>query len=186
MIPATQLKIGMVINHQNALHRILDLNHVTPGKGQAMVHAKMRNLRTGSNVLYRFRSDERTDPLSLEQRDMEYLYHTPGEGYVFMSLDTYEQIPVPAEVLGDDALYLKENMKIIAEVHDHEVIGIDLPISVELRIVETDPPLKGATASGSAKPAKLENGMMVRVPEYMTTGEVVRVDTRDGSFIERA
>jgi elongation factor P len=186
MIPATQLKVGMVIDHAGALYRIIELNHVTPGKGRGMVHAKLRNLRTGNQTLYRFRSDEAADPLSLEQQDMEYLYHSPGDGYVFMNLETYEQMHVQDEVLGEEAKFLKENMKVILEFHEHHVIGVELPMSVELRIVETDPPLRGATASGSAKPAKLENGMIVRVPEYMTVGEMVRIDTRDGSFIERA
>ena len=186
MIPATQLRVGMVIDHQGVLHRIVELNHVTPGKGSGMVHAKLRNLRTGNQSLYRFRSDEKADPLTLEQRNMEFLYHTPNEGYVFMNLETYEQVHVPDEVLGEDARYLKENMKIIMELHDETAIGIELPLTVDLQILETDPPLRGATASGSAKPAKLENGMTVRVPEYMTAGEMVRVDTRTGAFVERA
>jgi elongation factor P len=151
-----------------------------------VVHVKLRNLRNGSQQQYRFRSDEKADTLILEQRNMEYLYHSPAEGYVFMNLETYEQVHVPDAVLGDDAKFLKENMKVIVEFHDYEVLAIDLPMTVDLRIVETDPPLRGATASGSAKPAKLENGIVVRVPEYMTAGEMVRVDTRDGTFIERA
>ena len=185
MIPATQLRVGMVINHQGILHRIVELNHVTPGKGRGMVHAKLRNLRSGNQQLYRFRSDEQADPLSLEQRNMEFLYHTPNEGHVFMNLETYEQVHVTDEVLGEDAKFLKENMKVIVEMHDDQAIGIELPLTVDLRIVETEPPLRGATASGSAKPAKLENGMMVRVPEYMTAGEMVRIDTRDGSYVGR-
>lgn len=186
MIPATQLKVGMVIQHAGELHRIITINHVTPGKGPGMVHAKLRNLRTGNQQQYRFRSDERADPLSLEQRTMEYLYHSPAEGYVFMNLETYEQLHVPETVLGDDAKYLKENMQVTLEFNDHNVIGIELPMVVELRIVHTEPPLKGATASGSAKPAQLDNGMTVRVPEYMKIGDMVRVDTRDGTFVERA
>lgn len=186
MIPATQLKVGMVIKHEGALHRIIGINHVTPGKGRGMVHAKLRSLRTGNQQEYRFRSDERADPLALEQRTMEYLYHSPAEGYVFMNLETYEQLHVAEGVLGEDAKYLKENMQVILEFNEHDVIGVELPMAVELRIVATEPPLKGATASGSAKPAELENGMMVRVPEYMKTGDLVRVDTRDGTFLERA
>jgi elongation factor P len=186
MIPATQLKVGMVINHSGELHRIIELNHVTPGKGAGMVQAKLRSLRSGNQQLYRFRSDERADPLALEQREMEFLYSTPSEGFVFMSLETYEQMQVPEEVLGDNAKYLKENMQVVLEFSAAEVLGIELPLSVELKIVETNPPLKGATASGSPKPAKLENGMTVRVPEYIKNGEMVRIDTRTGSFIERA
>jgi elongation factor P len=186
MIPATQLRVGMVIDHQGVLHRIVELNHVTPGKGRGMVHAKLRNLRTGNQQLYRYRSDEQADPLSLEQRNMEFLYHSPNEGYVFMNQETYDQIHVADEVLGEDARYLKENMKVVMEFNDDQPLGVELPMTVDLRIVETEPPLRGATASGSAKPAKLENGMTVRVPEYMTIGELVRVDTRNGAFIERA
>ena len=186
MLPATQLKVGMVIEHQGEPHRITQLTHVTPGKGQAVVHVKLRNLRNGSQQQYRFRSDEKADTLLLEQRNMEYLYHSPAEGYVFMNLETYEQVHVQETVLGDDAKFLKENMKVVVEFNDSEVLAIDLPTTVDLRIVECDPPLRGATASGSAKPAKLENGIIVRVPEYMTAGEMVRVDTRDGSFVERA
>jgi elongation factor P len=185
MIPATQLKVGMVIQHAGEPHRIIELNHVTPGKGRGMVHAKLRNLRSGNQQQYRFRSDEDADVVTLEQRNMEFLYNTPTEGYVFMNLETYEQLQVAEAVLGDDAKFLKENMRVVLELSDTEVIGVELPLSVELEIVETEPPLRGATASGSAKPARLDNGMTVRVPEYMKIGDRVRVDTRDGSFIER-
>jgi elongation factor P len=184
MLPATQLKVGTVIRHSGNLVRITELNHVTPGKGRGMVHAKMRDVRTGSSLEYRFRSDERADNVSLEQKQMEYLYQD-GEDYCFMDTSNYEQMNVPATALGDQRVYLQENMQVSIEFFEHEVIGVQLPLSVELTITETAPPLKGATASGSLKPATLENGLSVRVPEYMETGGRVRIDTRDGSFIER-
>jgi len=185
MIPATQLKVGSVIRHSGRLARITELNHVTPGKGRGMVHAKMRDVRTGDSIEYRFRSDEKAENVFLEQLSMEYLYQD-GTGYCFMNLDNYEQVTVPEAALGGAHVFLKENMKVSLEFFEHEVIGVELPLAVELEIVETAPPLKGATASGSLKPAKLENGITVRVPEYMETGDRVRVDTRDSSFIERA
>ncbi|MGD8396921.1 MAG: elongation factor P [Candidatus Eiseniibacteriota bacterium] len=185
MIPATQLKSGMIIQHNGRLARIVDLQHVTPGKGRGMVQAKLRDVRTGVSMEYRFRSDERADQVSLEQKQMEYLYQEGEAGFCFMDVDSYEQITIPAQVLGDDARYLQENMRVMVEFHEHEIIGIELPLSVEFDITETAPPLKGATASGSLKPATLSNGMVVRVPEYMESGGRVRIDTRDGSFIER-
>jgi elongation factor P len=184
MIPATQLKVGTVIRHSGKLVRITELNHVTPGKGRGMVHARMRDVRSGDSLEYRFRSDERADNVSLEQHAMEYLYQD-GDGYCFMNLENYEQITVPAIALGEQRVYLQENMQISIEFFEHEVIGVQLPLSVELAITETSPPLKGATASGSLKPATLENGLAIRVPEYMQAGDRVRIDTRDGSFIER-
>lgn len=184
MIPATQLKVGMVIRHQQKLVRIAELNHVTPGKGRGMVQAKMRDVKTGVSAIYRFRSDERADNVFLEQLNMEYLYRD-GDGYCFMNLDNYEQLTIPAAALGDASRFLQENMQVQVEFFEHAVIGIELPLAVELEITETSPPMRGATASGSLKPATLANGMSVRVPEYMQTGDRVRIDTRDGSFIER-
>jgi elongation factor P len=184
MIPATQLKVGTVIRHSGKLARITELNHVTPGKGRGMVHAKMRDVRTGDSMEYRFRSDERAENVALDQQPMEYLYQD-GDGYCFMNTENYEQVTVPGEALGDKRVYLTENMKVQIEFFEHEVIGVELPLAVELEITETSPPMKGATASGSLKPATLDNGVSVRVPEYMEIGDRVRIDTRDGSFIER-
>jgi len=185
MIPATQFKVGMVIRYSGKLVRITELNHVTPGKGRGMVHAKMRDVRTGDSLEHRFRSDERGDNVSLEQKQMEYLYQEGDQGYCFMNLENFEQTTIPAAALGGGHVYLQENMQVYIEFFEHEVIGIELPLSVELEITETTPPLRGATASGSLKPATLSNGISVRVPEYMETGNKVRIDTRDGSFIER-
>ncbi len=184
MIPATQLKTGMVIRHQGGLYRITHLNHVTPGKGRGMVHAKLRNVRTGDSQEHRFRSDERAENVSLEQQAMEYLYQD-SDSLVFMNTQSFEQIHVTPEVIGDKVVYLQENMQVSVEFFEHEVIGVEIPMTVELDIEETAPPLKGATASGSLKPAQLTNGIQVRVPDYMKTGDRVKVDTRDGSFIER-
>ena len=185
MLPATQLKVGMVIRHSGKLARITELNHVTPGKGRGMMHAKMRDVRTGDSMEYRFRSDERADNVNLEQKQMEYLYRDGDQGYCFMNLENYEQLTIPETAIGGATIYLQENMQVSIEFFEHEVIGITLPLAVELEVTETSPPLKGATASGSLKPATLSNGLAVRIPEYMEAGERVRIDTRDGSFIER-
>jgi len=169
-LPATQLKTGMVIRHGGGIQRIVELNHVTPGKGRGMVHAKLRNVQSGVASEYRFRSDERADNVSLDQKAMQFLYRA-GDDLCFMNTADYEQMHIAADLLGDKVVYLEE--------------GMEIPMTVLLEITETAPPLKGATASGSLKPATLSNGTTVKVPDYMKTGDTVKVDTRDGSFIER-
>jgi len=183
-LPATQLKTGMVIRHGGGIQRIVELNHVTPGKGRGMVHAKLRNVKSGVASEYRFRSDERADNVSLDQKAMQFLYRA-GDDLCFMNTADYEQMHIAADLLGDKVVYLEEGMEVQLEFFESEIMGMEIPMTVLLEITETAPPLKGATASGSLKPATLSNGTTVKVPDYMKTGDTVKVDTRDGSFIER-
>lgn len=184
-IAATQIKVGMAIIYNGQPHRIVSVVHVTPGNWRGMVQTKMVNLNTGSNAEHRFRSEDKVDRAELETHPMRYLYQA-GSEYCFMNTENYEQVSMDKETLGDAVNYLVEDMDITVDYFDGKPVGVDLPISVALGIVECDPPLKGATASGSPKPAKLQTGLTVKVPQHMSVGDRVMVDTRDGSFIGRA
>lgn len=184
MIPATQLRTGNIILIDGELERVTGLNHVTPGKGRGKMFVKLNNLKTGANSEKRFRSDEKVELAMVETRVMEYLY-TDGSHYAFMDLESYETVELMDEMLGDDVRYLQPNMQVKVQYHEITPVGVELPMFVELEIVETEPPLKGATASGSPKSATLEGGIVVKVPQFIKRGEVVKIDTRDDSFIER-
>jgi elongation factor P len=175
----------MMIKHKNDLCRVLSVTHVTPGKGRGMVQAKLRNVSSGNSFEYRFRSDETVERAILDQREMQCLYEE-GDGFVFMDTESYEQVSLDKDTLGDAVGYLLPNSTLTVEFHEGRPVGVELPHSVELKIVETEPPLKGATAAGGAKPAKMETGIVVDVPQFIETGEVIRVDTRDGKYLERA
>ncbi|MBI5115385.1 elongation factor P [Candidatus Poribacteria bacterium] len=185
MIPARQLKIGMVILYNKDLYRVGSVLHLTPGNLRAMVQAKLYNLKNGNYYDMRFRADESLEMVMLDRKTMEYLYNT-GDAYTFMDTTTYEQIDIPVGVLGEAVNYLLPNTQLKVEFYNSMAVGIELPITVDLEIVETDPPMKGATASGSPKAAKLETGIVVKVPQFLQIGDVVRIDTRDNSFVERA
>lgn len=185
MIPATQLKIGMTVIYKDELHRVTYLQHVTTGRGMGMVQAKLKNLRTNSNVENRFRSDERLEKAHLETQEMEYLYSTGDEHY-FMNTENYEQMTLSNEMLGDFTAYLLPNVKFSVEVYDNSPVGVVPPKVVEMKVVETTPNLKGATATASPKPATLETGLVVNVPPFIEEGEIIRVDTVEGKYIERA
>jgi len=185
IIIATQLRVGMNIIHKGELCRIVSVTHVTPGKGHGMIQAKLREVASGTGFEYRFRSDERIERAVLEQQSMEFLY-ADGDEYVFMNSETYEQINLTAELLGENVSYLLPNIQVKVEFFQDQPIGIELPQSVELEVVETEPELKGATASASAKPATLETGLVVQVPQFIKVGEKIRVDTSEGKYIERA
>ncbi|HVP38015.1 MAG TPA: elongation factor P [Candidatus Saccharimonadales bacterium] len=184
-IPATQVKVGMTIIYNGQPHRVIQVVHVTPGNWRGMVQTKMVNIKTGSNAEHRFRSEDKVDRAEMETHEMRYLYQA-GDDFVFMNTENYEQASMNREVLGDATLYLVENMDVTVDYFEGKPVGVELPLSVTLEIVECDPPLKGATASGSPKPAKLGTGLMVKVPQHMSVGDKVNVDTRDGSFIGRA
>jgi elongation factor P len=185
MIPATQLKVGMTIKFNGQLCRITHVMHVTPGNWRGMVQTKMKNLETGSNAEFRFRAEDKVDRAVLEQHEMEYLYSS-GSDHHFMNTETYEQISLDDEVLGESVPYLTPNIRIAIEFHEGRPVGIELPQTVDLRVVETDPPLKNATVSGGPKPAKLETGLVVNVPKFIEAGEVIRINTTDGTYQERA
>jgi elongation factor P len=185
MIPATQIKKGMVIIHNGELHQVVSFHHVTPGNWRGMVQTKLRNLKTGSIIENRFRSEDRVDRATLEQHEMEYLYQD-GDQFCFMNTETYEQIFLNKETLEDTLPFLKSNTKIAVDFYEGRAINIDLPMTVDLEVVETEPGIKGATATRTTKPATLETGLVVQVPVFIDRGDVIRVDTSDKKYIERA
>lgn len=185
MIPATQLRVGMTILFNKEPYRVVTVQHITPGNWRGMVQTKLKHLKTGSSVENRFRSEDKLEKAVLEQHEMEYLYND-GNDYHFMNSVTYEQVALSAEVLGDNVYYLIPNVKFMIEYYNGAPVGVDPPKVVELKIVETAPFMRGATAASSAKPATLETGLVVNVPAFIEAGEVVRVDTAEGKYLERA
>lgn len=185
MIPATQLRVGMTILFNKEPYRVVSVQHITPGNWRGMVQTKLKHLKTGSSVENRFRSEDKLEKAVLEQHEMEYLYND-GNDYHFMNSVSYEQVALSAEVLGDNVYYLIPNVKFMIEYYNGAPVGVDPPKVVELKIVETAPFMRGATAASSAKPATLETGLVVNVPAFIEAGEVVRVDTAEGKYLERA
>jgi elongation factor P len=184
-VPATQIRKGMVIVFEGDPCRVIDFRHHTPGNLRAMVQTKMKNLRNGANFEHRFRADDSIDKASMETHELEFLYRG-GDTFHFMNLENYDQIEMDLEALGDNAPWMVPNMKIIAEYYDGRPIGIELPQYLTFEIVETSPVMKTATKTSSYKPAKLENGVTVNVPEFVGTGERVRVNPNTGEYLDRA
>jgi elongation factor P len=174
----------MVILHEGDLWRCMDTMHVTPGNWRGMVQATMRNLRTGAKHEMRFRSTDKIEPAFIEMADMQYLFKERNL-YTFMNTETYDQIQIDEELIGDARQYLKENDVVKVQSHDGVAIGIDLPASVVLTITETTPGVRGDTVTNTRKEATLETGIVVKVPLFINEGERVRVDTRTGEFMER-
>ena len=180
-IQATRLKKGMLIKLGNDLFRVLDLQHFTPGNKRGFVQARMRNIRNGQQADNKFRAEEDVERAHLEERQMQYLYRD-GDSFHFMDTNTYEQIHLDAEVLGDNASYILPEMVISMEFYGDEPVGIELPISVDLKVVDTTPGINRATASAQVKPATLETGLVVNVPAHVNVGDVIRVGTEDGEY----
>ncbi|MBK9170522.1 MAG: elongation factor P [Bryobacterales bacterium] len=185
MIQATQLRPGMIIKFNNELHSIFSVSHRTPGNLRGFVQAKMRVLRSGSMTEHRFSSEDRVERIALEEVEMEYLYDD-GESYYFMNTETFEQIHFNADMLGDAVQYLIPQLKVHVEFYEGKPISVELPPTVDLTVVETEPGLKGATVSNVTKPAKLESGLIVQVPPFIDVGEKIRVNTAEGTYQERA
>ena len=185
VIPATQLRVGMLINYQNELHRVTSVVHVTPGNWRGMVQTKMRNLRSGTQTENRFRSEDKVDRVTLEQHMMEFLYRS-DDHYYFMNTETFDQIPLDAETLGDATQFLTPNLKLQVEFHEGTPIGVELPKTVDLTVTDTAPGMKGATVTNSLKPATTETGLVVPVPSFIDVGDVIRVDTASGEYLSRA
>ena len=185
MISSNDFRPGVTIELNGDPHQVLEFQHVKPGKGAAFVRTKVKNLKTGSTTEMTFRGGEKVPKATLDRRVMQYLYFD-GEGYVFMDNETYDQITLSVEQLDGSDKFLKENMDCQIMIYQGNVLGIELPNTVELAVVETEPGIKGDTASGGTKPATLETGVVVQVPFFINTGDVLRVDTRTGSYIERA
>ncbi len=185
MISATQIRVGMVIIYEGELCLVLGIDHITQGNKRGKVQVEMRSLKTGNKLQYRFRSEDTVEKAVLNQKDMEYLYND-GDQYHFMDSTTYEQIQIHKDNLGNAVHYLQPNTKVVVEFHEERPIGVELPAAMALKIVDTQPPMKGATASGGAKPATLENGLTIKVPQFIETGEVVRVNTTTNEYVDRA
>lgn len=185
MIAATQIRVGMVIIYENELCKVMAIQHITQGNKRGKVQVEMRNLRTGNKLQYRYRSEDTVEKAQLIEKEMEYLYND-GDNYFFMDSASYEQIAVNKDELGNAINYLQPNTKVLVLTHDDRPIGVQLPTTMTLKIIETQPPMKGATASGSAKPAKLDNGLMIKVPQFIEEGEMVRVNTETNEYVDRA
>ncbi len=182
---ATDLRPGNVILHNGQLHRVLTVTHVTPGNWRGMVQCKLRNIKTGNQLEHRFRSEDRVEKATLDTHQMQYLY-SDGSGHHFMNTETYDQISLSDEALGDSLGYMLPETVITVDFYESEPIAVELPNTVVLQVVETEPAMKGATAAGGSKPAKLETGLIVQVPQFVESGTKVVVDTRSGDYVSRA
>jgi elongation factor P len=184
-IPATQMRPGMIIKHNNDLHSVFSVEHRTPGNLRAFIQAKLRNLRTGAMFEHRFRSSDPIEKIVVDEIKMEFLYND-GDDYYFMDTGTYEQTNLKRDTLGDAVEYLTPNLQISVEFFDGKAVGIELPQTVELTVIETEPGLKSATASSVTKPAKTETGLVVQVPPFINEGDKIKVDTSEGAYLSRA
>lgn len=181
---ATLLRAGMIIKHEGDLFAVYSVDHRTPGNKRAAMQTKMRNLRTGSMIDYRFRAEDSLEKVTVDEVDFEYLY-SDGEGHHFMNTENYEQMALQNDVVGDSKDYLIANMPVKIEYYDDKPIGVLLPDTVDLTVVETEPSIQKATASAVMKPAKLETGLVINVPPFVGTGDKVRVDTSEGRYMQR-
>ncbi len=184
MISTSEFKTGMTIEFDGDLFVIVEFQHVKPGKGAAFVRTKLKNIKTGGVTERTFRAGEKVDRAIMERKEMQYMYDS-GDDLFFMDTETYEQITIDRERLGNDVKYLKENTNISVVFYREQIVGIELPFFVELAVVETEPGIKGDTASGGSKPAKVETGAVVQVPFFINVGDVLRIDTRSGEYMER-
>ena len=184
-IPATQIRRGMVIVFEGDPVRVVEFRHHTPGNLRAMVQAKLKNLRTGSSFEHRFRAADSIEPASMETHELEYMYDASGT-YHFLNTEKYDQLEMDDETLGDYAQWMQPGMKIQAEYYNGRPVGIRLPNSLTLEVVDTAPVMKTATKTASTKPAKLENGVTIQVPEFIGSGDKVRVNPSTGEYQERA
>jgi elongation factor P len=185
MISSNDFRTGVTIEIDGSVWQIVEFQHVKPGKGAAFVRTKMKNVQTGAVIERTFNAGEKLPKAHIERREMQYLYAS-DDMYNLMDNETYEQISLTSEQLGDAVKFMKENMNIGVEFFQGTVIDVVLPNAVELTVVETDPGIRGDTATGGNKPAKLETGYVVRVPLFINEGDVLRIDTRTGNYIERA
>lgn len=183
-IQATRLKRGMLIKMGEDLFRVLDLQHFTPGNKRGFVQAKLRNVRSSSLTDHKFRSEDDVERASLDEREMQYLYKD-GDAFHFMDTSTFEQLHIPLEALGDSVNYIVPDSTITVEFYGSEPVGIELPQTVDLKVEDTVPGIKGATASAQVKPARLETGLVVQVPPFVNTGDRIRVNTETGEYLSR-
>lgn len=185
MISVNDFRTGLTIEVDNGIWRVLDFQHVKPGKGAAFVRSKLRNLRTGAIQEKTFRGGEKVAKAQIDNRKMQYLY-ADGTNHVFMDNESYEQIELPATQIEYELKFLKENMEINIVMYQGETIGVDLPNTVELKVAETEPGIKGDTSSGGSKPATLETGLVVQVPFFVNEGDTLVINTTEASYVSRA
>ena len=185
MISSDDFRNGVTVEMDGDAWQVVEFQHVKPGKGAAFVRAKMKNIRTGAVVERTFNAGEKLARAHLDNRQMQFLYESDG-AFHFMDNENFEQTSMTLEQLGNVKFYLKENMNIGVQFYQGAIMGVELPVSVELEVIETDPGIRGDTATGGTKPAKLETGHVVKVPFFINIGDVLRIDTRTGDYLERA
>ncbi len=184
-ITTNDLKNGMSLNLSEGLYQVVEFQHVKPGKGGAFVRTTLRNVRNGAQLEKTFRAGEKVEQAMIDKREMQYLYHD-GTDYVFMDTESYEQLNVAPASLGPAADYLLESANAVLQMYGDEIVGVDLPASVELTVTETEPGVQGDRVSGARKPATLETGKVIQVPLFVNVGDKLKVDTRSGDYITRA
>ncbi|HET7636318.1 MAG TPA: elongation factor P [Candidatus Limnocylindria bacterium] len=184
MISTGEIKKGVIIELDGQLMKVLDWNHIKMARGSAQVRMKLQNVRKGDIVERTFQAGTRWPRARVEQRKVQYLYND-GDTYHFMDAETYDQFAVPSRLLGDDAKYLLENTEVFVSNYENEILGIDLPVTVDLRVVQTEPGFAGDTATGAKKAATVETGLVVQVPLFVNEGDLLRVDTRTGEYVTR-
>jgi len=184
VISTNDFRTGLTIELEGDVFQVIEFQHVKPGKGAAFVRSKLRNMRTGAVIEKTFNAGEKIPKARIERREVQYLYND-GKEYYFMDMESYDQLAMTAEQLGDAVRYLKENMNIQVLTFQGKSIGIELPNFVELEVIETTPGIKGDTASGGSKPATLETGAVVQVPFFVNVGDKLQIDTRTGNYIKR-
>ncbi|WP_066293664.1 elongation factor P [Bacillus sp. FJAT-29937] len=185
MISVNDFRTGLTIEVDNGIWRVMDFQHVKPGKGAAFVRSKLRNLRNGNVQEKTFRAGEKVAKAQIDNRKMQYLYAN-GDQHVFMDNESYDQIELPASAIEYELKFLKENMEVHILMYNTETLGVELPNSVELEVIETEPGIKGDTASGGSKPAKLETGLIVQVPFFINQGDKLIINTDEGTYVSRA
>ena len=183
-ISTADFRTGLTIEYEGAIFQIVEFQHVKPGKGGAFVRSKLRNLRTGATIEKTFRAGERMEQAAIRRRAMQYLYRA-GDEYMFMDIETFDQEGLTEDKLGDQAKFLKPDMEVAFTMFEDEIIGIELPHTIEVVVTQTDPGLRGDTATGGTKPATLETGAVVNVPLFVNEGDKIRVDTRSSKYLER-
>ena len=185
MISVNDFKTGLTIEVDGELWRVIEFLHVKPGKGSAFVRSKLKNLRTGAVQEKTFRAGEKVEQAQIDNKQMQYLY-ADGNNYVFMDTTTYEQLELPGDKIKDELKFMKENMLVNIMMYGSETLGVDLPNTVDLEVKETEPTIKGNTAPGGSKPATMETGLVVQVPFFINEGDVLTINTQDGTYISRA
>lgn len=185
MIDTSDFRNGISIVQDGEVYQLIEFQHVKPGKGGAFVRTRLKNLRTGATLEKTFRAGEKMEQAILERRKLTFQYNQ-GDEYVFMDMETFDQVPIPQSAIGPAVKYLKDNTEVEVCSHNGRILSVELPMVMEFEVTETDPGLRGDTASGGSKPATVETGAVVQVPLFINVGERIRVDTRTDTYLERA